>query len=49
MKIKMANILEKLTQRHNWREQADLNDCDNETCTITQFLQIQKKPLIDLQ
>ena len=29
--------------------QAALDDCDNETCTSTQFLQIQKKQLIDLQ
>ena len=47
--IKLGSILEKLTQRHNRREQADLDDCDNETCTYTQFLQIQKKQLIDLQ
>ena len=26
-----------------------MDDCDNETCTSTQFLQIQKKQLIDLQ
>ena len=48
-KIEMGSILEKLTQRHSRREQADLDDCDNETCTSTQFLQIQKKQLIDLQ
>ena len=47
--IKLGSILEKLTQRHNRREQAHLDDCDNETCTSTQFLQIQKKQLIDLQ
>ena len=41
--------MEKLTQRHNRREQADLDYCDNETCNSTQFLQIQKKQLIDLQ
>ena len=46
---KLGSILEKLTQRHNRREQAHLDDCDNETCTSTQFLQIQKKQLIDLQ
>ena len=39
----------KLTQRQNRREQAELDDCDNETCTSTQFLQIQKKQLTDLQ
>ena len=49
IKIKLGSILEKLTQRHNRREQADLDDCDDETCTSTQFLQIRKKPLIDLQ
>ena len=42
IKIKLGSILEKLTQRHNRREQADLNDCDNEICASTQFLQIQK-------
>ena len=49
IKIKLDSILEKLTQRHNRREQADLDDCDNESCTYTQFLQIQKKQLIDLR
>ena len=47
--IKLGSILEKLTQRHNRREQADLDDCDNETCTSTQSLQIQKKQLFVLQ
>ena len=47
--IKLGSILEKITQRHNRREQADLDDCDNETCTTTQFLQTRKKHLIDLQ
>ena len=46
---KLGSILEKLTQRHNRREQADLDDCDNKACTSTQFLQIQKEQLIDLQ
>ena len=41
--------MEKLTQRRNRREQADLDDYDYETCTATQLLQIQKKQLIDLQ
>ena len=49
LKIKLGSILEKRTQRHNRREQADLDDCDNETCASTQFLQIQKNQLIDLQ
>ena len=43
IKIKLGSILEKLTQRHNRREQADLDDCDNETCASSQFLHIQKK------
>ena len=47
--IKLGSILEKLTQRQNRRQQADLDDCDDETCTSTQFLQIRKKQLIDLQ
>ena len=49
IKIKRGSILEKLTQRHNRREQADLDDCDNEICTSSEFLQIQKKQLMDLQ
>ena len=49
IKIKLGSILEKLTRRHNRREQADLDDCDNDTCMSTQFLQIQKKHLIDSQ
>ena len=47
--IQLGSVLEKLTQRHIRRKQAYLNDCDNETSTSTQFLQIQKKQLIDLQ
>ena len=49
IKIKLGSILEKPTQRHNRRKQADLDDCDGETCTSTQLLQVQKKQLIDLQ
>ena len=53
IKIKLGNILQKLTQRHNRREHARLDmsqdDCDNEICASTQFLQIQKNQLIDLQ
>ena len=30
IKIKLGSILEKLTQRHNRRDQADLDKCDNE-------------------
>ena len=49
IKIKLGIILEKLTQRHNRREQAHLDDCDKEICASTQFLQIQKIQLIYLQ
>ena len=49
IKIKLGSILEKFTQRHNRRKQPVSDDCDNGTCTFTQFLQIQKKQLIDLQ
>ena len=49
IKIKLGSILEELTQCHIRKEQADLDDCDNETCPSTQFLQIQKNLLIDLQ
>ena len=49
IKIKLGSMLEKLTQRHNRRDQADLDDCDNEICASTHFLQIQKNQLIDLQ
>ena len=49
IKVKLGSILEKLTQCHTPGEQADSNDCDNESCTSTQFLQIQKKRLTDLQ
>ena len=48
MKIKLGSILEKLTQRHNRRDQADLDNCDNDTCTSNHFLQILKKQLVDL-
>ena len=41
IRIKLGSILEKLTQRHNRREQADLNDCDSKICVSTLFLQIQ--------
>ena len=49
IKIKLAILSEKLTKRHNRREQADLDDCDNDVCAPTQFLQVQKNQLIDLQ
>ena len=45
-KIKLGSILQKLTQRHNRRENERFgmsqDDCDNEICAATQFLQIQK-------
>ena len=41
--------MEKLTQRQNRPEQADLKDYDNEICAATQSLQIRKNQLIDLQ
>ena len=46
---KLGSILEEFTQRHNRIEPADLDGCDNETYTSTQFLQIQGKQSIDLQ
>ena len=49
IKIKLGSILKKLTQRHNRREQADLDDCDNEICASTQFLQIQRNQIFDLR
>ena len=49
IKIRLGSILQKLTQRHNRREQADLDDCDNEICASAHFLQIQKNQLFDLQ
>ena len=53
LKVKLGSILEKLTQRHNRRESARFemsqDDCDNEICASTQFLQIQKNQLIDVQ
>ena len=53
IKIKLGSTLEKLTQRHNRREGARFDmsqdDCDNEISASTQFLQIQRNQLIDLQ
>ena len=47
IKVKLGSILEKLSQRHNRRENARFdmsrNDCDNEICASTQLFQIQKK------
>ena len=47
--VKLSSILERLTQSHSRREQADLDDCDNKNFTSTQFSQIQKKQIMDLQ
>ena len=49
IKIKLGSIFNKLTQCHNRRDQATLNDCDNESCASTQFSKIQKNQLIELQ
>ena len=49
IEIILKTILEKITQRHNQTEQTDLDDCDNETCTSSQFLRIQEKQLFDLR
>ena len=49
VKIGLGTILEKLTQHHNRREQNSLDDHENERCVSTQFLQIKKNQLIDLQ
>ena len=53
-RIELGSMLENFTQRHNRREQVrrfDMNqhDCENKKCASTQFLQIQKNQLIDLQ
>ena len=52
-KIKLGSILEKLTHRQNRRENARFDmsqdDCDNEIRASTQFLQIRKNQLCDLQ
>ena len=49
IKIKRGNTLEKLKKRHNRREHARFDmsqdDCDNEVCASTQFLEIQKKSI----
>ena len=54
IKRTLGNNLEKLTQRHNRPEQVrrfDMNqdDCEDKNFASTQFLQIQKNPLIQLQ
>ena len=50
-KSELDTVLEKLTQCHIQRDQADLLSCtfcDNDTCTSTQIFQIQKKQLFHL-
>ena len=49
IKIKLGSILEKHTQRHIRRQGGSQDDCDSEICTSTEFLQIQRNQLIDLQ
>ena len=53
IKTKLGIIWEKLTQRHNRRENASFDmsqdEYDNEICASTQFLQKQTNQLIDLQ
>ena len=56
IKIKLSNILEQLNQRHSQRERiiaCDDDECFNDTAEekelSTQFLQMQKNQLIDLQ
>ena len=53
IKIKLGNISEKLTQRHNRREHAKFDmsqdNRDNEVFASTQFLQTQTNQSIDLQ
>ena len=56
IKIKLSSILEQLNQRHSQREGVndfDDDDCFNDTAEekelSTQFLQMQKNQLIDLQ
>ena len=48
-KINLGSILGKLNQRHNWPEQASLDDCDIERFFSSQFLQTQKNQLPELQ
>ena len=54
IKIKLGSIKANLTQRRYQREQVrrfDMkqDDCENKNCASTQFLQIQKTQLIELQ
>ena len=51
LKIKLVSIMEKLTQRQMRWEQVrsgmNRDDCENEICASTQFLQIQKNQLMN--
>ena len=53
MKTELGSILEKLAQDKNGWEQVrfDTNqdDCENEKCASTQFLQLQKTQLIGMR
>ena len=53
LNIKVGSILDKLTQCHIRREHARFDmsqdDCDNNICATTQFLQIQENQLSILQ
>ena len=40
---RLGSILEKLKLRHNPREPASQDGCENEGCASTHFLQLQKK------
>ena len=46
---RLSSILEKLNQRQNQQEQANLDDCYNGCFASTQFLNYQKNQLIDFQ
>ena len=47
-KITLGSILEKLNQSHN-HKQASLDDFHNERCASTQFVEILKSQLSELQ
>ena len=49
VRIKLFIVLGKLNQRHYRRVQANLDFCDSGRCASTQFLQIHKNQLFDLQ
>ena len=45
-KNKLGSILDRFTQGLNRREQVDLNDCDNKTCTSTQFFSVTTETVL---